>query len=205
MIVDFNNSFISWSTPGGSFGRFNAEAYLHYKNTDWLMGTEVMACNVYDEGKLFKEPYYSFQPLFSKDECKVFRTYGLNGKTDDTTFKPSEQFQEHSLTIKEIDSYSETKIDSGTKNKNHYQCVINTQHYKLQFPIKHINTKMETEQFQVETGPIAFPYNNGICAAYVAFNKLNAFEVLLLNSENNKRNYNTVLENDCQIKIITTV
>lgn len=205
MIVDFQNSFISWETKNGSFGRFNSEAFLRYSNNDWLLGSEVMACNVYGNNKLVKEPNYSFEPLFSDHVCKIFRTYTLNGLTDDTVFQSQEQFKNHELHISEIENYTEVSLTDVLENLKPCQCIITTKEYQLQFPAKHLNVNRESKQFQIETGPVAIPNRETINTAFIAFNKLNEFEMLIYKNIDGKRNTKSITQKNCEIKIVVAL
>lgn len=202
MIIDFQNSYLNWETKEGSFGRFNAEALCDLNNEEWILGSEVIACNVYSKGGIINEPSYSFQPLFSKSECKIFRTYLENNRSDDTVFSPSYLFKQHSVVVKKTKEYSlvNTSADFGLTQP--CQCIVKTKDYSLQFPVRHLNFKENGDEFQVETGPIAFPYEGELYKGFIAFNTLTAFEVLAYTVENGTRNTRRVTNKNCEIKIV---
>ena len=202
MFVNFQDTFITWKTLKGSYGKFTAEAYLYYNNNEWLLGSEVMACDVYGKEKLFKDPYYSFQPLFSSTESRIFRTYKVSGETDHTSFQPSLQFQKHAVEIKKQREFEQVDLITEKNYLNPMQCKIDTKEYSLQFPVKHLNCNGTNGQFQIETGPIVFPYRNNLCKAYLAFNSLNKFEVLISGSENGVEGFLTYNIDNCSITII---
>lgn len=200
MVIDFNNSFISWRTNENSFGKFNAESGLFFKNIRWILGAKVTACNMYVDKPLIKTPGYYFQPLFSESECKIFRTYITNKATDDEQFKASEKFKSHDVNIVELPRYEKSELSDKSNNKT-YQGIITASEYELQFPVKHYNVK--DSSFQVETGPVAFPADDQLCTAYIVFNSLNRFEALVFKNENGWRTKGVYKEKNCEIKIVS--
>lgn len=202
MIIDFAGSYLNWLTHSGSFGRFNAEAYFKNSVSEWLLGSEVFACNVYGQETLFKEPVYSFQPLFSVNECRLFRTYQENNTSGDTVFAPDKEFKFHSIEMPELKQYVNIDLSKKMLSKKQIQCLITSNEYSLQFPIKHLNIHENNKQFQVETGPIIFTYQQQPVTGFIAFNKLDSFELLLSVPEKEKRKKKIIKENNCTIKIL---
>ena len=85
------------------------------------------------------------------------------------------------------------------------QCKIDTKEYSLQFPVKHLNCNSKTGNFQVETGPIVFPYRKNLCRAYIAFNSLNTFEVLVSSSEKGLEGFLVNNVDNCKITLIKKI
>lgn len=201
MLLDFQNSFVSWKTHTGSYGRFNAEAYLKHDDTEWLLGSQVLAGNVYATENLIKTPLYYFQPVFSTVQCKILRNYFPEYTQDNTLFTPSEQFSEHKVTLNTVKEFKELLPTENIASQ--IQCTISSINFLLQFPVKHFNVNTQNT-FQIETGPIVLPGSNGPDLAYIAFNNYNTFEALIFTNKG-KEIQNEIKEfKNCQIKFFTS-
>ena len=84
------------------------------------------------------------------------------------------------------------------------QCHIQTKEQEIQFPIKHLN-KNKKGEFQIETGPIAFQLEGNLTLAYIAFNELNSFELLIVNNSLNKREQKIIKNRNCEINLYTEI
>lgn len=201
MLIDFRLSNIEWCTKEDSTGIFNLDSVLKINEKHWALGSEVKACNVYDKNSLFKVPSYSFQPLFSAEECRIYRTFQQE-KTDDTHSGQNEIFKYHKLNLfykKEM-----KKCDPNELIHCAAQCHIQTKEQEIQFPIKHLN-KNKKGEFQIETGPIAFHLEGDLTLAYIAFNELNSFELLIINNSLNKREQKIIKNRNCEINLYTEI
>jgi hypothetical protein len=202
MLIDFRNSFINWQTHDNSFGKFNAESAVLWKNEWWLLGSKVIACNMYQNSELVKTPAYYYQPAFSRKEGRIFRTYLDTGKTNDEGFFLQDKFKVAGITIETISHYAAHQLKASAGKEN-YQCIISTPQYQLQFPLKHYN--IFEGKYQVETGPVALPIKEQLCTAYVVFNSDRGFEALIYEDKNGQRMQAQYEEHNCEIKIISAL
>lgn len=201
MLIDFRLSNVEWCTKEDSTGIFSLDSVLKIKEKNWALGSEVKACNVYNKSSLFKVPSYSFQPLFSEEECRIYRTYQEN-RTDDTHVNQKEIFKYHKLNL-----YSNKELNPCHPNELincDAQCCIKTEDQELQFPIKHLN-KNKKGDFQIETGPIAFQVDGELTLAYISFNELNSFELLIIYNSLNKREQKIIKNRSCEINLYTKI
>jgi len=188
--IDFSHSFFLWETFSGSEGRFQVEStttIISDGNKEELsLLSSVMACDVYGDNPLFRDPHYLFEAVFGQDMVKVFRTY--QSKTDHTVNRITDLFAKTQLRIKKA-TYA--KLDNfrdmveATRNGTHLlgQVRFNSDQknvINIKFPIKHINVSEKKKEFQVETGKILF-YQDSVresILAYLSFKDLDTINFL---------------------------
>ena len=198
--IDFTRSNLSWSGP--SKGIFNLVSLLNYQREDDEKSTHtvglsqaVLAGNMYVDKELLKEPPYLFQVAGSIQEQRIFRSFipdqvkrklsnwMKKNLTGDTYGKPL--FDELGLNIireKATPVSTFDEIDAVFLENRFSAKVMATFEQKsvcLEFPVNHMNVKLETRQWQVETGPILIPVmgrNEGAFDYLPAFVHFNSFD-----------------------------
>ncbi|HPO13958.1 MAG TPA: hypothetical protein PLI09_10970 [Candidatus Hydrogenedentes bacterium] len=194
--LDYGLSFICHSSPRNSV-RFWIESRtrLFDDNTGtWTDFYQCGACkseNTFAERDLFMKDNYDFTPIFGNGDVLVFRRPAHVHATYRTIKKATEMWGEPSLKLKEggrvedliswdaiarathdaIPLVSQTEItNADTKLRAIIEC-----------PIKTMNIHPEKKQYQVDTGPIAFPdltkrndpLIDAFSLAFIAFNAPN--------------------------------
>lgn len=201
-IKDFDASFLTFAVKGhANYGRFKVESVCKITTEEcedeYYTLSPVMACNVYGKGQLIKEPAYLFQAIFSKTEFKIFRTYAGSIKTDDSSGRIESGFEGIEVEIREeegvlLDNETDIITFAGKNGKILGRISLEDRVGKdaigteIDFPVRHINIKPQTGEFQVETGTIALPDFSADAAykidrfniAHIAFNSLDRMDVI---------------------------
>ena len=203
-IVDFRSSSVSWL--GESEGTFKIASVLKIFRPDgteelFALTENVLAGNVYAKQKLIKSPPYLFQLVMSKNYQKIMRTDLDNHQfllspnrafrekvrdTEGNIFRDKTHFNlkyRHSrlnnvddIFIKNRTSFDYTARLSFSKNQIEFSA---------EFPIRHLNTRNHSKEWQVETGPVLFPIFSKkvktveLVPSFVFFNSLSFVDVLL--------------------------
>lgn len=199
-IVDFDNSFATFIVKGSSsYGRFRLESVTTVRrgnlSEEYLLLAPVMACDVYGNGRLFREPPYMYQALFSGENFKIFRTYLPGMRQDNSNGRVEELFEglKKSLRTKDAHRLSDKNevISAAMAHKPLSARImfkgVSDSTVSVEFPIKHLNVHPDQEAFQVETGTVAIPdvdecamhRTDGYNVAYVAFNSFDAADILV--------------------------
>ena len=227
--IDFNESSIGWL--GESSGKFKLESTFCYNNAiskkvTYGLSQSVLAGNVYNKKDLIKKPYYLFQLLGNKNKQKIMRSDipGNNNflfkfsqkrkKINDTKF--SKIFDNFNLEIKKqkvLKLQSFNDINRYYK-KNNFIAKIKFKNFQnldfeIEFPVNHINVLKNKKKWQIETGPILFPYKISIkkkfdlLPSFIAFNQLNFADVFYDYPFGFRRNKGIMQSIDCIIEIFT--
>lgn len=200
-MIDFSQSYFTWHTHEGSYGRFNVESICAiYDINDRLIDTiyglnGVMACKVYGDSPLFHDPSFFYQAVFSDKSIKIFRSFIPYQEKDsihqiDSLFTNVERHI-HPLKEEELILISEAEeVDLPLARNKAFVCQIrfNNDQFKfdLRFKVKHINYSRRKKAFQVETGPVSvvdFDQNDerwidNSTQAYVSFNVFSELDFL---------------------------
>jgi hypothetical protein len=167
---DFDRSFLTYCTKdGNNHGRFQICASCVISGPEgeslYFLTHPVMACTVYGNGKLIKEPAYRFQAVFSKTRYKIFRTFLVSGEQQDSSGQVVQDFSDMQIyaahrTIQLLDDNA-TIVTHAAKNAC-LQARLTLQGTEersvlIEFPIRHINFDPARARFQVETGTVALP------------------------------------------------
>jgi hypothetical protein len=198
MIVDFQNSFLEWETKENSIGRFSAEAVIFSGDKGFILGSEVLACNVYNTNDFFKKPVYKFQPLFSNHHQLIYRTFTEDNTSNDSSSFDQEIFNRVNCHVQELKAYEVIDnieiLNRAFKNEKKFQMLITINKHQLQFPVKHINVNLEESRFQIETGPVVVLDNNEFRRAFVCCGSFNYAELVCENKESRKFDLQLKLE-----------
>ena len=218
-IVDFRSSSVSWL--GESEGTFKIASVLnifHRDGTEQLFAlTEnVLAGNVYAKQKLIKSPPYLFQLVMSENYQKIMRTdldnhqfwfspkRAFRNKVKDTEgniFRDKTHFN-----LKYRNSSLNDVDDIFRKNRVNFDRVArisfskNQTEFSAEFPVRHLNTRSHSKEWQVETGPVLFPIFSKkldkmeLVPSFVFFNSL-SFVDILLDYPTKKRNISGYVDN----------
>ena len=202
-IVDFSSSSVSWL--GESEGTFKIASVLNTLHPDgtkelFALTENVLAGNVYAEQNLIKSPPYLFQLVMSKNYQKIMRTdldnfqFWLSPKrifrnkikdTEGNIFRDNTHFN-----LKYRKSRLNTLDDIFIKNRDNFDRVArlsflkNQIEFSAEFPIRHLNTKSHSKEWQVETGPVLLPIFSKrvdkieLVPSFVFFNSLSSVDIL---------------------------
>ena len=228
IITDFNKSSIGWF--GESNGKFKLVSTLAYyddlnKKVTYGLTQSVLAGNVYGKSNLIKNPYYFFQVLGNHKEQKILRTdlpnnkynilKSINKRKKINDTKLSKIFKDFKLEIKKqkglkivlfknIYKYFENNNFTSRIKFRNFQNL----NFEIEFPINHLNVSSMEEKWQVETGPILFPFiynkNNkfDLLPSFVIFNKFDSIDIFYdypFGFRNRKKSY---LKNiNCEIEL----
>lgn len=218
-IIDFRSSSVSWL--GESVGTFKIASVLEIFRPDgtkelFALTENVLAGNVYAKQKLIKSPPYLFQLIMSKNYQKIMRTdldnhlfwffpkRAFRNKVRDTEgkifrdrthfnlkYRKSRINDVDDIFLKNLVKFDRTARLSFSKNQIEFSA---------EFPIRHLNTKSHSKEWQVETGPVLFPVFSKkvnkieLVPSFVFFNSL-SFVDILLDYPTKKRNIHGYVEN----------
>lgn len=203
-IIDFRSSSVSWlGESEGTFKIASVLKILHPDGTEELFAlTEnVLAGNVYAKQKLIKFPPYLFQLIMSKNYQKIMRT-----DLDNRQFWPSPKLVLRNK-VKDTEGnifrdkihfnlkYRRSRLndvdDIFLKNRVSFDRVArltfskNQIKFSAEFPIRHLNTRSHSKEWQVETGPVLFPIFSKkvnkfeLTPSFVFFNSLSVVDIFL--------------------------
>lgn len=193
--IDFAHASLTWQlAQPRSAGRFAIDAALSVVGADgtretFFLGAQVLAGNVYGTGPLFKLPAYEFAAVFSDAHYRIFRSAhggtqadscgsiasGFAGATLDVPSVPCRPVEARGAALQAargLVAKARLPWEGGAA-------------LELQFPVRHLNTDVARDAFQVETGPVLALAGAGAPAverlrrAYVIFNRLDRLELLL--------------------------
>ena len=179
--IDFNRSFIGWKLKGGSIGLFKIDSALKEKNNKPInyLAKTVMAGNVYGKSTLPIIPNYNFQWFTDSKKRLVFRKFENSEIKID--YKDNE-VEKYFINIKKKNkkkiSIKKLIKDYLTFNRS-LSCKMNFENQICEFPINHINTHINNNCFQVETGPILIKKNFSFMSAFIFFNSTNNCQIVL--------------------------
>lgn len=203
-IVDFRSSSVSWL--GESEGTFKIASVLKLNRPNkpgelFALTENILAGNVYSKQKLIKSPPYLFQFVMSKNYQKIMRT--------DLDNRQFYLFPLRALRKKIRDTEGDIFHDKAHLNIRYRQARLNDVddiflknrvcfdrtarlsfskdqiEFSAEFPIRHLNTRSHSKEWQVETGPVLFPIFRknpnkiDLVPSFVFFNSLSLADILL--------------------------
>lgn len=203
-IVDFRSSSVSWlGESEGTFKIASVLKILHPGGIEelFVLTENVLAGNVYAKQKLIKSPPYLFQLVMSKNYQKIMRTdlnnhqfwlpskHAFKKKVKDTEgniFRDRTHFnlKYRRSRLNEVDDIflnNRISFDRAARlsfSKNQIE-------FSAEFPIRHLNTRSHSKEWQVETGPVLFPIFSKkinkieLVPSFVFFNSLSFVDILL--------------------------
>jgi hypothetical protein len=156
----------------------------------------VMACNVYGESPLFYSPSFYYQAIFSESDVKIMRSF-YPEQEKDSVQKIEDKFshvkseicylaQEEKKELKNLEEINAV-IESTKPIVGQVKFVQEEFEIELLFPVKHINTSVTKQQFQVETGSVLMldlekemdGSIKNLTQAFISFNNYTAVDFLL--------------------------
>ena len=203
-IVDFRSSSVSWL--GESEGTFKIASMLKLNRPNkpaelFALTENILAGNVYAKQKLIKSPPYLFQFVMSKNYQKIMRTdldnrqfYLFPLRAFRKKIKDTEGDIFHDKTHLDI-RYRQARLndvdDIFLKNRVCFDRTARLSfskdqiEFSAEFPIRHLNTRSHSKEWQVETGPVLFPIFRknpnkiDLVPSFVFFNSLSLADILL--------------------------
>jgi len=191
--LDYGLSFICHSAAFNSV-RFWVESRTRIIDTSLGTWTDFYQCgackseNTFAERDLFMKDNYDFLPIFGGEDVLVFRRAAYIWDRYRTVKKAVELWGEPSLKLKEGTLFEEltTWDDIARATADAVPMVSQTEIVNnetglraiIECPVKTVNIQPEKKQYQVDTGPIAFPdlderhdpLIDALSLAFVAFN-----------------------------------
>lgn len=200
--LDYGLSFLIGKAPWNEV-RFWIESRTRIidektgKKEDYIQAGSCKSEDTFGSGDLFYDDNYDFIPIFGPEYGVIFRrTIYLNPKYKSCQHV-SQMWEGQKYHLKEVKLFEElfTTEDIIKATKAFYPIVAQTeiQNKKtglraiIEYPVKTMNTCLEQNTYQVDTGPLAFPdltqryerYVDGISLAFIAFNKLHKADFIL--------------------------
>lgn len=203
-LIDFKNSFVTWRIQNDLHGRFSIESSCEVTDfktaliKKYYLLSGVLACKVLETDDMIIEPEYIFQAVFSEKDFKIFRINNSFGNKKDSIGLNEDEFADiiiHLATTEHTKLKSDKEVSDALLNFKSLTAIVNFTktdfNYELQFPVKHINSRITESTWQVETGPVLMPMfssNATISAqhflpAFVAFNHHHILNYALLEEE----------------------
>ena len=218
-IVDFRCSSVSWL--GDSEGTFKIASVLKISRPDgteelFALTENVLAGNVFAKQKLIKSPPYLFQLVMSENYQKIMRTdldnhqfwpspkRAFRNKVKDTEgniFRDRTHFnlKYRRARVNDVDDiFLENRVSFDRSARLSFS--KNQIEFSAEFPIRHLNTRSQSKEWQVETGPVLLPIFSKkmnkfeLVPSFVFFNSL-SFVDILLDYPTKKRNIPGYTEN----------
>ena len=171
---DFSGSFVTFVTKGrGNLARLQVESrcVLIGENTgeklEYFQYASCKAENTYAPEDLFQDPNYDFSGIFSRDEYAIFRTHLPDAGNYAERGLIANRFEEVIFQVRAAAATrtlaSPAEIVEATLQgrpligRTEILTPDNSVRAILEYPIKTMNVNDQTEKFQVDTGPLAFP------------------------------------------------
>ncbi len=171
--IDFKNSFVTWRIQNDLYGRFNIESSCEVTDLKtalvkkYYLLSGVLACKVLETDDMIIEPEYIFQAVFSEKDFKIFRINNSFGNKKDSIGLNEDEFTDiliHLAKTEHTKLNSDKEVSEALLNFKTLTARINFTktdfNYELQFPVKHINSRITDSTWQVETGPVLMPLFN---------------------------------------------
>jgi len=225
-LYDLSKSKMTWLTQNDSYGVWKIESicYLYQRDTliDKLLAIgPMMAAKSYAKSNLFYNPEFIYRAVFGNDSVKFFRTH-YPYKFNDTQEKISDKFKGLKYYLKGLSTKEVTQLDISKikklvlSNNKSILCEINFNYKSLKIRIicnvKNINFNKNSNDFQVESGEVVFPYifNDSInellgksTFSYLAFNNLSKVDFILeiLNKKTGYKQFEKRFTTNAEIKL----
>jgi len=184
--TDFYSSNLQWVTKTGSFGSFTIESKLslldHERKVvgDYIIGSSVLAGNMYEEGELLKKPPYHFQLIYTNGFNRILRSPITSPSThrgvktiSDTlhensyfdSIRPNIIYRDFKGINDDKEFFSYLKMGFKPINIRIHLTTYSDLKIMIEAPIKHYNFMDRIKKWQIETGPILFLRKN--CKNYL--------------------------------------
>jgi hypothetical protein len=192
--IDFARATIAWTTRQGSRGLWRIAAAARSDGGEaWYLADAVMAGDVYGQESLPLQPAYSFQFAASRDRHVMFRDAVDAGGPQDSAAPHAESFEVVTIDAPEIDAIA-VPFD-GLVDQTPWPLTARLvatgprgRRWTLEFPVNHLNVRVATRTWQVETGPVLVPHDlfeiagaaatGGLQRAFVFFNRADRVDLL---------------------------
>jgi hypothetical protein len=181
----------------------------------------MMAAKAYAKSNLFYNPEFIYRAVFGNDSVKFFRTH-YPYKFSDTHEEIADKFKSVKYHLNDLSENELIELDiSEIKNlvlSNNQNIIseINFNYKSLKIRIlcnvKNINFNKNSNEFQVESGEVVFPYifNNSInelvgksTFAYLVFNNLSEVDFILeiINKKTGYKQFEKRFTTNAEIKL----
>ena len=206
-VPDFRTSCIVTAGPRNSV-KFIAESRCRILDSVNSLALEFIHCasckaeNTFTRGDLFMKNNCDFTPVFGRDLTSViFRRFAVHNhqyrQIGNIHTQPLSTWGEPRFHIDIVDSCeplpTARDIIAATQSGAYLVAQTEFVHAErglriiLEYPVKTMNTNEELGMYQVDTGPIVFPYiqgedtdfENSLHLCYIAFNNFEKCEVIL--------------------------
>ncbi len=213
-LPDFDRSFVTWELDDCLQGRFNIESQLSIvnresnKRIDWYLLSGVLACQVLKGTDMIHTPSYLFQAAFSEEEYRIYRMNNEWANTKDTKGRVKEGFHKVHFYCPEpsIEKLaSDAAVCEAVSNNERLAAVVEMQNemeQTISFPVKHINIRTNTCDWQIETGPILIAHNEhtqNLLPAYIALNNHGQLDIAPLLPEAKRKSRFFQKNSACQV------
>ena len=225
-LYDLSKSKLTWLTQNDSYGVWEIESICYVYQRDALIEKFIsigpmMAAKAYAKSNLFYNPEFIYRAVFGNDSVKFFRTH-YPYKFDDTQEAISDKFKGLKYHLKGPSSKELIPLDIIElknlvllNNKNIIaEIIFNYKSLKIRIlcNVKNINFNKNSNEFQLESGEVVFPYifNDSInqlleksTFAYLAFNNLSKVDFILeiLNKKTGYKQFEKRFTTNAEIKL----
>ena len=228
-MINFSQSYLTWETYDESRGRFDIESICSIddrqnKIKESFCGLSgVMACDVYGESPLFYSPSFHYQAMFSESHVKIMRSF--YPEQDKDTFQAiGDKFssikkeicylgEEEKMLLENFDEINDVVINQKPL-VGQVNIETNSLAIELVFPVRHINTSVKKQMFQVETGSVLMinldkgveKTMKSLVPAFVSFNNFKEIDFLLYDTDYSNttvRRYYKPLHVEGEVKLWT--
>ena len=224
-LYDLSKSKLIWLTQNDSYGVWKIESiWVYQRDTqiDKLISIgPMMAAKAYAKSNLFYNPEFIYRAVFGNDSVKFFRTH-YPYKFSDTHEEIADKFKSVKYHLNDLSENELIELDiSEIKNlvlSNNQNIIseINFNYKSLKIRIlcnvKNINFNKNSNEFQVESGEVVFPYifNNSInelvgksTFAYLVFNNLSEVDFILeiINKKTGYKQFEKRFTTNAEIKL----
>lgn len=174
-LCDYANSYLTFTVPNGeNTARIQLDARCEVTGPD---GTEeyylITPCKgekMYIERELWQMPNFDFCGIWSHDEYSILRTYAehkADRAQEKDTGRIADRFEEVKIDVRPLTNVRELKTDAEVADatwanlaliaRTHLTDEASGQTAVMEYPIKTMNVRAQSPQFQVDTGPVLWP------------------------------------------------
>jgi len=204
-LCDYANSYLTFTVPNReNTARIQLDARCTITGPEYseefFLITPCKGEIMYVERDMWQAPNFDFCGIWSHTEYSILRTYAQHeaGRpAERETGRIADRFEEVKIDIRPLTNVRELKTDAEVADatwanlaiiaRTHLTDEATGQSAVLEYPIKTMNVRAQSPQFQVDTGPVLWPdFNSGAshliertAQAFVVYNTFDYAEFIV--------------------------
>ena len=204
-LCDYANSYLTFTVPNGeNTARIQLDARCSIigpeYSEEYFLITPCKSESMYVARDMWQLPNYDFCGIWSRTEYSLLRTYAehqTGRESEKDTGRIADRFEEVKIDVRPLSNVRELKTDAEVAEatwanlaliaRTHLSDEASGQSAVLEYPIKTMNVRDQSPQFQVDTGPVLWPDFGSNAAerierlamAFVAYNTFDYAEFIV--------------------------